>query len=283
MGDWTTDTTYWRPANGWDTQIDSSPIFGTIIFSVPSDQDGTTFATAVYPASVPHGQKDVRLTAWDITNTEHPPKFMNGGWSHTGFASARAEFDLPVEDILGFSVQMRPYIQIEFKNVSLHPGKPRRVEIVTTAPNQPAAKEAEKWIEAPEGFSSQRDFSSQVLQAFHTSCTNYLKEHPGSELPERPWMLKFRFPKPILMNGRYDDVGVGYLQYVTSAGYFRDGGFPSLKREDFESSEAKRIPILYCKCLLKHDDGKGTCVLFGDGRIEYITVTELERLKATAH
>ncbi|MGE5295823.1 MAG: M56 family metallopeptidase [Solirubrobacterales bacterium] len=283
MGSWTTDTTYWRPSNGWDTQIDPSPLFGTLVFSVPYNQDGTTFATAVYPASAAHGQKDVRLTAWDITNTEHPPKFMNGSWSCTGFASSRAEFDLPVNDIVGFSVQMRPYTQIEFKNVALRSGELRKVEIVTTEPSQPVAKEAEKPIEAPEGFSSQRDFSSQVLQAFHTSCTNYLKEHPGSELPKKLWMLKFRFPKPILMDGHYEDIGISYLQYVTSAGYFRDGGFPSLQPEDFELPEAIRTPILYCKNLLKHDNGRGTYVLFGDGHIEYVTAAELERLKATAH
>jgi prepilin-type processing-associated H-X9-DG protein len=64
--------------------------------------------------------------------------------------------------------------------------------------------------------------------------------------------------------------------------YFRSGGFPSLKREDFESSEAKRTPILYCKSLLERENGKGTNVLFGDGHVEYVTAGELDRLKAAA-
>ncbi len=51
---------------------------------------------------------------------------------------------------------------------------------------------------------------------------------------------------------------------------------PSLKRKDFESSEASRTPILYCKSLLGWEDGKGTNVLYGDGRIEYVTAAELE-------
>jgi len=53
-----------------------------------------------------------------------------------------------------------------------------------------------------------------------------------------------------------------------------------LRREDFQSSEAKHTTILYCKSLLDAEDGKGTNVLFGDGHVEYLTAEELDRLKA---
>ncbi len=124
---------------------------------------------------------------------------------------------------------------------------------------------------------------------FYTSCN--VKDGWGSrpipgkyppKLPKKPWLLKYRFPNPVFFGGRYQDLYVGYLQYVAHAGYFRPGGFPSLRRADFESSEAERTPILYCKSLLEQEDRKGTNVLFGDGHVEYTAAEELDKLKAAS-
>ena len=92
---------------------------------------------------------------------------------------------------------------------------------------------------------SRRD-SAVFATAPHRCCRHstqlgvgYLNEHQGSELPKRPWRLKFRFPHEVPIEGHYQNMYVSPLQYVTSVGYFRPGGFPSLQREDFESSEAE--------------------------------------------
>jgi len=278
-GGWATDHFYPRMSDGWHYDVHSSPTLGAVAFAMPYDKDGRTNATVFHTTDNPHKQ-DVRLTALDVANVEHPPAFQNGGWSSAGLATAYSEFDLPLEDVAGFNLQTRPYTRIEFKNVSLHPGKHQKVEIVTIPASRPAVAEAKEEAKVPEGFSSLRDFSSQTLQAFRLACVDYLREHPGSDLPKGPWSLKFRLPKQVFFDGHYQDVRIAPVGYVTQTGYFRPGGFPSLKREDFESSEAGRTPILYCKSLLEREDGKGTNVLYGDGHVEYVTAAELEKLKA---
>ncbi|MEN6575632.1 MAG: M56 family metallopeptidase, partial [Phycisphaerales bacterium] len=276
-GDWKTDSTHPRSSNGWNACAHGGPVIGSIICSMPYEREGRTYATVTYSA-LEKDKCDVRLTALDISNVEHLSDDRGGLWTSPGFAQITPDFNLPLEDVAAFNLQTRPYTWIEFKNVSLRPGRLQKVEIVTTEPPGSAPARKRDWI--PEGFSSLRDYSSQILQAFHIACTRYMDEHPASELPDRPWGLKFRFAKPVLVNGRHEDMGISPLQYLAHAGYFRSGGFPSLKREDFESSEASRTPILYCKSLLDAEDGKGTNVLFGDGHVEYVTAEELGRLKA---
>jgi prepilin-type processing-associated H-X9-DG protein len=276
-GGWTTDSTHPRSGSGWNARAHGGRVIGSVICSVPYEREGKTYATVTYSA-LERNKCDVRLTALDVRNVEHSSDYPGGLWTSAGFAQITPDFDLPLEDVATFNLQTRPYMWIEFRNVSLHPGKLQKVEIVTTEPSQPAG--AKKASEPPEGFTSFRECSSQMLQAFHIACTRYLDEHPATELPRRPWELKFRFANPVLVNGRYEDMGITPLQYVTHAGYFRSGGYPSLERRDFESPEASHTPILYCKMLLEREDGKGTNVLFGDGHVEYVMAEELEELKA---
>ncbi|MBP7050447.1 MAG: hypothetical protein KBE65_05490 [Phycisphaerae bacterium] len=287
-GDWATEepgiisrTTQ----SGWSCNSCFSQTLNAIVgCASPHEHDGRIDTEVFCALNDPrHWMYDLRLAAVDIHNVEHPPTDASSGWHRSNkdnYALVKNwhGFDLPAEDIACFNLQVRPQTWIEFRNVSLYPNATQKVEIVTTAASQPVP--AEKQTEAPAGFSSCQEYSSQVLQAFHASCTRYLNEHPGSELPKKLWLLKFRFPNQIALDGQSQDVGVMYLQYVTCAGYFRAGGFPSLKREDFESSEASRTPILYCKSLLEWEDGKGTNVLYGDGHVEYVMAEELDRLKA---
>lgn len=292
-GDWVTEepeALYRRTSDGWNSDMQFSPTLNAIVAgSAPHQQGNTTYAMLFYTVDNPHEQKyDVRLAAVDINGVEHGPTFQGGGWASSGgstLARISPEYNFPLEDIAAFNVQVRPRTRVEFRNVSLRSGEHRTVEVITTEAPRPAAAKVEKRVRVPEGFANWRDYSSQVLAAFHAACVGYLNEHPGNGLPKKPWLLKFRFPdhQERSLDGQHHDVYVSYLQYVTYAGYFRSGGFQALKREDFESSEASRTPILYCKCLLKRDNGKRTCVLYGDGRIEYVTVAELERLKAAAH
>ncbi|MGE5295850.1 MAG: hypothetical protein ACM3VT_13570, partial [Solirubrobacterales bacterium] len=276
-GEWKVDSTYPRSAAGWNARSSGSPAVGTVIYSSPYERENKTYVTATYSA-IERDKCDVRLTALDAHNVEHLSDYPGGLWTSAGFAQITPDFNLPLDDVAAFYLQTRSYTRIEFRNVALRPGKRQKVEIVTAEPGQSVTAEDKSSV--PEGFSSFRECSSQMLQAFHIACVSYLGEHRASELPYRPWDLKFQFPKPVLANGRYEDMGIMPLQYVAYAGYFRSGGYQSLRRKDFESSEAGRTPILYCKSLLDWEDGKGTNVLYGDGHVEYVTAAELERLKA---
>jgi prepilin-type processing-associated H-X9-DG protein len=277
-GKWKVDDTYPRNSGGWNARTSGSHAVGSVIYSAPYERENKTYVTATYSA-IERDKCDIRLTALDAHNIEHLSDYPGGLWTSAGFAQITPDFNLPLDDVAAFYLQTRPYTRIEFRNVALRPDKRQKVEIVTTEPEQSVAPEDKPGV--PEGFSSFRECSSQMLQAFHIACVSYLGEHRASELPYRPWDLRFRFPKPVLANGRYEDMGIMPLQYVAYAGYFRSGGYPSLRRKDFESSEAGRTPILYCKSLLGWEDGKGTNVLYGDGHVEYVTAAELERLKAT--
>ncbi len=280
-GDWTTDSTHPRSSNGWNARAHGGQVIGSVICSVPYEREGKTYATVTYSA-LERNKCNVRLIALDVNNVEHSSDYPGGLWTSAGFAQITPDFNLPLEDVAAVNLQTRPYTWIEFKNVSLRPGKSQKVEIVVTEPSKPAVPAAEEPGDPPEGFGGWRDYSSQILQIFHTTCVNYLNEHRGSDLPKRPWLLKYRFPRKMFFDGQYQDSCVAPLSYVTSTGYFRSGGFPALQREDFESSEAKRTPILYCKSLLEREAGKGTNVLFGDGHVEYVTAEQLDRLKATS-
>jgi len=276
-GEWKVDSTYPRSGGGWNARTSGSPAVGTVSYSAPYERDNKTYVTATYSA-IERDKCDVRLVALDAYNAEHLSDYPGGLWTSAGFAQITPDFNLPLDDVAAFYLQTRPYTRIEFRNVALRPGTRQKGEIVTTEPGQSVAAEGKPGV--PEGFSSFRECSSQMLQAFHIACVSYLGEHRASELPYRPWALKFQFPKPVLVNGRYEDMGIMPLQYVASAGYFRSGGYPALKRKDFESNETGQTPILYCKSLLDWEDGKGTNVLYGDGHVEYITTDELDRLKA---
>ncbi len=286
--DWVTEESealYRRSSDGWNSDMRFSLTLDAIVVSsVPHQQGGTTYTMLFYTVGNPSEQVyDVRLTAVDINGVEHVPTFQGGGWASSGgktLARIRPEYNLTLEDITTFNMQVRARTRVEFRNVSLHPSEHRNVEVVAAEATRPAS--AKRRIDTPEGFASNRDYSAQTLQALHLACVNYLTAHPGSGLPKKQWLLKFRFPNQILYDGEYQDAYVSYVQYVTCTGYFRSGGFPSLKREDFESSDASHTPILYCTMLLEQENGKGTNVLYGDGHIEYVTADQLDRLKAAA-
>jgi prepilin-type processing-associated H-X9-DG protein len=276
-GEWKIDSIYPRNGSGWNARTSGSHAVGSVIYSAPYERENKTYVTATYSA-IERNKCDIRLVALDAYNVEHLSDDPGGLWTSAGFAQITPDFNLPLDDVAAFYLQTRPYTRIEFRNVTLRPGELHKVEIVTTEPGRSVAAKDKPGV--PEGFSSFRECSSQMLQAFHIACVSYLGEHRTSELPYRPWDLKFQFPKPVLANGRYENMGIMPLQYVASAGYFRSGGYPALKRKDFESNEASRTPILYCKTLLEREDGKGTNVLYGDGHIEYVTTDQLDRLKA---
>jgi prepilin-type processing-associated H-X9-DG protein len=272
-GPWTADgpdARYYRHVDGWKAAVSASPTFGAAAFAVPYEREGKTCATLFYST---YGQwrYDVRLTAVDVNNMEHPPGSESGSGSPAGMSLIQAEFDLPLDDIAAFNGQIRPVTRVEFRNVSLRPGGAQQVEIITTEPNLPDEHEARD--KSKTDINDVRATSVRVLKAFHTTCTRYLEENKGKELPPRPWALEFKL-------GEHESVAPA--DYVTSEGYFGVKGFPSLRREHFESSAAARTPILYCKWLLKAENGKGTNVLFGDGHIEWVTAEELERLKAAS-
>ena len=66
---------------------------------------------------------------------EHPASSSTGTGAHN-FVQLSAEFSgLSLKDIKVFRVQTRPYQQVEFRNVSLQPGKKTDVQVVEGAPH----------------------------------------------------------------------------------------------------------------------------------------------------
>jgi prepilin-type processing-associated H-X9-DG protein len=275
-GAWKTDAMNPRSSHGWNARTGGGATIGGVVFSAPYERDGKTYATVTYAAKKPN-EYDVRLTALDVNNVEHLSDYKGGLWTGAGFKQITPHFDLPLDDIAAFNLQIRVYTWVEFKNVSLHPGEQQKVEIVMTEPNQ---VDTNNWRDTFQGdVDASRAWSAKVLDTFYTTCTGYWEENPGKELPKRPWLLQFRLTDRALPDDRNEPAYVAPLSYVTHAEYFRPGGFPALRRADFESTEAKHTPILHLKPLLETESGKGTNVLFGDGHIEWVTAEGLEKLK----
>ncbi len=260
MGNWQTYA-HESPRGSW---ISSSA--GEVTFFKPYDRDGRTWMP------IAHMLRDcnVRVVAIDVNNVEHESTDRGGGkvWiaGSGGFSHLTAQFDLPLDDIAIIRFQRRPYTKIEFKNVSLVPGQSQNIEIVTT--------EAKPFPEPKQqiDIAKIRKQSPRYLKAFHAGVMRYLKENNAKELPKRLWPLK-RFS--------LDETSiVEHSHFITSVGYFGPNGFQSLRPEYFRLPMASKTPIMYCKWLLEAEGGKGTNVLFGDGRVEYVKAEELDRLKA---
>jgi prepilin-type processing-associated H-X9-DG protein len=253
-----------------------------VLWSAPYERQGKAHAVVTYGSRIAH-RYDARLTALDVNNVEHEATEHGRsgvGGDPDGFDQLASEFGMPLDDIAAFYLQTRPYTWIEFRNVALRPGKGQTVQTVVTEPNEPA--ESRKHPLSPQESEHLRDYSLEVLRTFHLACVRYLDEHPGQELPRKPWQLKYPMTNPELAGGdRNAPAYVGPLQYVICVGYFRPEGFRGLRRADFQSSAAQRTPILYCKDCLEAENGQGTNVLFGDGHVEWVTADGLRKLQAT--
>ena len=236
---------------------------GGVTFFHPYEQDGQTWCPVAHIVQ----DCDVRLTAVDINNVEHPSKNPGGGAVYSGslkFSHLTGQWDVPLDDIAVIRFQTRPYTWIEFRNVAMKPGPARKAEIVTTEPEPRAAKKRTVDI------ATIREASPMYLKAFHTGVMRYLHEHGGAPLPKRLWDMKFK-----MMNG----MTISSVQFIVSAGYFGPHGYPSLRPEHFTSATARFTPIMYCTWLLEAEDGQRTNVLFGDGHVESVSAEELSRLK----
>jgi|GEM_PF-2127742 hypothetical protein len=62
-----------------------------------------------------------------LRDVEHISDYPGGLWTSAGFAQITPDFNLPLEDVAAFNLQTRPYTRIEFRNVSLHPGKLQKI------------------------------------------------------------------------------------------------------------------------------------------------------------
>jgi prepilin-type processing-associated H-X9-DG protein len=252
-----------------------------VLWSAPYERQGKAHAVVTYGSRIAH-RYDTRLTALDVNNVEHgaTERGCSGvGGDPDGFNQLASEFGIPLDDIAAFYLQTRPYTWVEFRNVALRPGKVQRVQTGVTEPNEP--DNGRKHPFSPQESKRLRNYSLEVLRTFHLACVRYLDEHPGQELPQKPWGLKYQMtnPESTGLSGN-EPAYVAPLQYVVYVGYFRPQRFRGLQRADFQSSAAKRTPILYCKDCLEAENGQGTNVLFGDGHIEWVTAEELHELQA---
>jgi hypothetical protein len=80
---------------------------------------------------VAHSVKEweARVIAVDKDGQEHPS--AGGSLGGNTFQQTTAKFDqLPLSEVQEFQFQVRPYSWVEFRNVSLEPGRRTQVEIV---------------------------------------------------------------------------------------------------------------------------------------------------------
>lgn len=110
----------------------SSYSVGQVTFFQPYERDGRTWMPMVHLIK----DRDVRVIAIDVNKVEHESADPGDGKIFTDGSEAvshrTAQFALPLDDIACIRIQKRPYTRIEFKNVSLVPGRIRKSEIVTT-------------------------------------------------------------------------------------------------------------------------------------------------------
>ena len=126
----------WQTKAETDGSGDASISFadGGVVFAKPYSQDGTTHLTVARTQL----SQDVRIVATDIDGREHPHRGVSGG-GVSGMVSHTYRFpQLPVARIERFQFQTRPYEWVEFRNVSLVPGKATRVQIVEDRPGSTA-------------------------------------------------------------------------------------------------------------------------------------------------
>jgi serine/threonine protein kinase len=121
MGDWTTVETH-SPASGVFST--TRPRVGAadwmVLFAAAIEKaDGSVVASVSYPKV----EWETRLIAVDEKDQEHNASRTQGGVVNDT-RQLTATFDnLPIKRIKEFRFQIRPYHLIEFRDVSLHPGK----------------------------------------------------------------------------------------------------------------------------------------------------------------
>ena len=127
MGTWQDHLTLPLKPLSW-----SSYSMGQVTFFQPYERDGRTWMPMVHLIK----DRDVRVIAIDVNNVAHESADPGDGKIYTDGSEAvphrTAQFDLPLDDIACIRIQKRPYTRVEFKNVSLVPGRFRKSEIVTT-------------------------------------------------------------------------------------------------------------------------------------------------------
>ena len=254
MGNWQDHITLpFKPRNWTSYSVAEVTVFE------PYERDGQTRIPIVHTIR----DRDVRIIAIDVSDVEHE-SLTHGGAGSRDFRTTTAVFDMPLDDIAALRVQKRPYTRIEFKNVSVVPGQFQTGEIVTTGaqllPEQ----------DRPVDVAEIRKQSPQFLKAFQAGVKEYCKRNGWGNLPPHLWSIPFKLNDEIEVHPSY------FTEFV---GYFGPDGLQSLRPDYFRSPLASTTPIAYCKRLLEAEQGKGTNVLFGDGRVEWVTSTELNRLK----
>ncbi len=102
----------------------------SVAFASQTEIDGSASVTVAHNIEV----HSLRMVAVDLNDETHISSHSSSrGTSH--FSSLNATFSgLPLAQIVRFEFQVRPYAWAEFRNVSLEPGHPTRVEVVHAPP-----------------------------------------------------------------------------------------------------------------------------------------------------
>jgi beta-lactamase regulating signal transducer with metallopeptidase domain len=168
MGHWQDHLTLSFKPRSW-----SSCSTGRVTFFQPYERDGRTWMPIVHLLQ----DCDVRIIAIDVNDVEHASADQGGGKMYidgsTAVSHRTAEFELPLDDIARIRIQRRPYTRIEFKNVSVVPGRSQKIEVVTTeALLVPEPKR-------PVDVAAVREQSPRFLKAFYAGVKRYLKYNIG--------------------------------------------------------------------------------------------------------
>ncbi len=96
----------------------------SVAFASQTEIDGSARVTVAHNIE----GHSLRMVAVDLHGEPHTASLSGIGTS--GFSAQNATFHgLPLDNIVSFELQVRPYAWAEFRNVSLEPGQPTRVEV----------------------------------------------------------------------------------------------------------------------------------------------------------
>ncbi|MCP4645008.1 MAG: hypothetical protein GY851_31490, partial [bacterium] len=202
-----------------------------------------------------------RLVAIDIEGKLH----AGGSYSSGGnvLHSSTYAFDVPLSRITEFRFETRPYIWVEFRNVSLRPGQDAGLQIHLAATYDPVAgggtavapSRPEAPAQEPDPTLSQRVESGKILSELGKSLAIYANDHDGT-YPRA--LADVEFQRLEIEQMRWLRANVAYLGRGKTV------------------DDAPDLILAYDKALLT--DGDGTNVLYNSYRVAFKTPADLAAL-----
>ena len=135
-GDWTT-IYHHEPAGSHSTQGRQGDGTQWTVSFTPAVKNGD--GSTVFNVAYTPGEQDTRVIAVDTGGQEHTAARTEGSVVGDAKQLASTFQNLPLKQIKEVRFQARPYQLVEFRNVSLHPGRKTDVPIVLSADSEKAS------------------------------------------------------------------------------------------------------------------------------------------------